>query len=182
MVVVRVELALLLLTVQRHVGGVDVEHDLLGRRFVRSDELRNEHFVQRPCLRACGPILQATEGGRGRQRRDTADGRLHQRIGAQYIVIVQVLVAAAHRVQALSEQVVQAMFDALGIACIADRCGRCAAQPDASIDLAQEHQPAVGTQLAAVECRLDDAPAQPPKLHPALGTIWHRRISSADLH
>ena len=29
------------------------------------------------------------------------------------------------------------------------------------------------------EIGLDHAPSQPPKLHPALGTIWHRRISSA---
>jgi len=85
------------------------------------------------------------------------------------------------RVQALREQIVQAMFDTLRIACTPDRCGRRAAQADASIDPAQEHQLVVRAQIAAVEIGLDHPAPEATKPHLALGTIWHRRISSADV-
>ena len=44
-VIVGVELGTLLLTVQRHVGGVNVEHEFLGRCFVAGNELLDKHAV-----------------------------------------------------------------------------------------------------------------------------------------
>ena len=45
-VAVGVEVAPLLLAVQRHVGGIDVEHQFPGRLGVAGDELLHQHFVQ----------------------------------------------------------------------------------------------------------------------------------------
>src|SRR5690606_40703696 len=48
-VVVGVELALLLRTVRRHVRGVNIENDLLGRRFVRSEKRSEERRAGKEC-------------------------------------------------------------------------------------------------------------------------------------
>ena len=163
MVVVGVELRQLLRAVQRHVRGVDVQHQLLRCGLVAGDELLDQHAVQCPGLRACGAVLQAAERRRRGQRLVATDGGLHQHIVAQRLVVVQVLVAAAQAVQALRQQVAQAVADALGVARIGDRSGRRAAQPQVLIDLAQQQQPAIAAQVPAAEVGLNDAPAKAPE-------------------
>ena len=46
-VIVGVEGTEFLLSVQRHVLGVDVEHEFFGPVIAAGDELRDQHFVQR---------------------------------------------------------------------------------------------------------------------------------------
>lgn len=106
MVIVSVELREFLLAVQRHVRGIDVQHQFLGWPLVGSNELLDEHTVQCPRLRACSPVLQPAERGRRGQRRIAPDSGLHQHIVAQRLVVVQILVAAAQCVQALRQQFV----------------------------------------------------------------------------
>ena len=60
----------------------------------------------------------------------------------------------------------------------AQRRGRGPRQAQPLVELTQQHHPAVAAQPTAVEVGLDHSPADPPKLHLRLGTIWHRRISS----
>lgn len=76
------------------------------------DELRGQHFVQRPGLRSRGAVLEPAEGGRRGQRHIAADGGLHENVAPQSLVVVQVLVAAAQTVYALRDQLLQAVFDA----------------------------------------------------------------------
>src|SRR5205809_253651 len=85
-----------------------------------------------PCrATACARVARLSrrsERGRTRQRIDPADGRLHQQVRAQHIVIVEVFVAAAQAVDALRKQVAKTVLDARRIAWIAEyRCG-CSAQ------------------------------------------------------
>ena len=80
LVVEAVELAQLLLPVQRDIRGVDVEHQPAGRALVRGDELLDQHLVQRRALRARGPGLQPTQRGRAGQRLVSPQRRLHQHV------------------------------------------------------------------------------------------------------
>jgi hypothetical protein len=177
MVVVGVELREFLLAMQRHVRGIDVEHQLVGCTAVAGDELVDEHAVQRPGLRLCGAVLQAAEGRRRGQRLIATDGGLHQHIVAQRLVVVQILVAAAQAVQALRQQVTQGVADALGVARVGDRRCRRAAQTQVAIDLAQQQQPTITAQVAAAEVRIDDTPAEAAEIDLVLRTLWHRQSS-----
>src|SRR5690606_24067061 len=69
----------------------------------------NQHLVQRPGIGAAGTGLEPTEGGRTGQCLIAPDGRLHQQVRAQRVVIVQVFVAAAQAIQALGDEIAQAV-------------------------------------------------------------------------
>ena len=102
-VVVGMELGTLLVAVQRHVGGVDVEHEFRGCRLVAGDELLDEHTVQCHRLRPRGTALQTTQRGRARQRVAPADSGLHQQVVSQRVVVVEIFVAAAQPIDALRQ-------------------------------------------------------------------------------
>jgi hypothetical protein len=172
-----VKLRQLLRAVQRHVRGVDVQHQFLGGGRMAGHELIQQHAMQRHGLRARGPVLQAAEGGRRRQGLIAAHRRLHQQITAQRFVVIQILVAAAQPVQALREHLAQAMADALGVARIGNRGSGRAAQTQMLIDLAQQQQAAVAAQVSAAEVRLDDATTQAAEVDLVLRTLWPRRSS-----
>ena len=53
-VVVAVEKAPFLLAVQPVAGGVEVQHQFIGRGFEAGDELFDQHLVQPPCLISTG--------------------------------------------------------------------------------------------------------------------------------
>ena len=178
MVVVGVEFAALLIAVQGYVRGVDVEHDALGRVFMRRDKLVHQHPVQRHRLPARRAILEPAQCRRGRHRVLHPDRRLHQHVLAQRRVIVQVLVAAAHGVDALRQQIAKLVGDQQRVARIADRLRRGARQTQPLIGLAQQHHAPIAAQPTAVEIGLDHPSPDPPKNYLGLGTIWHRRISS----
>ena len=55
------ELGMLLVAVQRHVGGIDVEHQFSRCPLVAGDELIHEHAMQRHRLRPGRPRLQAAQ-------------------------------------------------------------------------------------------------------------------------
>jgi len=82
MIVVGVKFAALLLAVQRHVGGVDVEHQFGRRGGKRSDELIDQHRMQGSGLLGRGACFEPAQRRGAGQRPVPAHGRLHQRIGA----------------------------------------------------------------------------------------------------
>jgi hypothetical protein len=67
---------------------------------------------------------------------------------AQYIMVVQVLVAAAQTIQALGDQIAQAVGDAFGISGVEERRRHCPGQTQLAIHLPQKHQAAIGTEGA----------------------------------
>lgn len=121
MVVIAVELRPFLLAVQRHVGSVDIEDQFARCLLLRGDELLDQHAVERHHVGAGRARLQAREGRAAGQFLDLAHRRLHQRVTAQPVVVVQVLVAAAQPVEALRDEVAQRMPDPVRIARVAQR-------------------------------------------------------------
>lgn len=73
------------------------------------NEVLNQHLMQRPGIGAAGTGLEPTECGRTGQCLIAPDGRLHQQVRAQRVVIVQVFVAAAQAIQALGDEIAQAV-------------------------------------------------------------------------
>ena len=140
MPVVTVKETSFLLPVQGRIGGVDVENDLLGRCAVRFHEHVHQQAAGR-CRVAADLLVAAGAVGRAFQpvQRTLAGQRLavialllalapfqvalagqqrHQRIAAQLVVIVEILVAQRQRVDALGEQFADLVFDELGIAAV----------------------------------------------------------------
>ena len=81
-IVVAVEEAPLLMAVHRIVGGVDVEHDLLGRRLEGGDVGLHQNLVDAPGPGPLGPVLEATQGRRTGQHSVTLRRRLHRQVMA----------------------------------------------------------------------------------------------------
>ena len=133
--------------------------------------------MQRHRLRSRGARLQATERGRTGQRIDPAHGRLHQQVRAQHVVVVEVLVAAAQPVDALREQIAQAVRDARRIAWIAEHGRGRAAQTNALVHTPQQQDATVRADVAALEVGLDDAPPKASQIDRPVGTLWHRQSS-----
>ena len=100
-------------------GGVDVEHQLLGRLVVAGDELLHQHFLQRSRMRGLGRRLQPAAGGRTAQRLGTAHGRLHHQVVAQRVVVAHVRPVQAQAIDALRQQAAQIVLDAGGAALVA---------------------------------------------------------------
>ncbi len=107
-VVIAVEEAAFLVAVQRIVGGIQVEHDLLGRLPMRLHEQVDEQaldgagimadlVVARRCARAQFQPVERRFAGHRRTilaaRRKLAGQQRHHRIVAQHVMIDQVLVA-----------------------------------------------------------------------------------------
>ena len=108
-VVVGVEVAAFLLTVQWHVSGIDIEHQFLGRLDVAGDELPHQHLVQRGGVLGRGARLQTAERGRRAQWLGAAHSGLQHQIVAQNVVIEHVGPAQAQAVDSLRQQCVHAV-------------------------------------------------------------------------
>ena len=108
-VVVAVEEPPLLATVHRVVGGIDVEHDLLGRPIKGGDEGLNQDLVDAPSPQGLGAVLQTTQAWRAGQRRVAIDRRLQRQVVAQLAVVVEILVAQGNREYPLAQHVWQAV-------------------------------------------------------------------------
>lgn len=72
---------------------------------------------------------------------------------------------------------VQEVLRQIRIAPLAEHRGDGARQADALIRALQQHQPAVGTQIAAVEAAFNDTATDPPKRDLPLATLWHPQSS-----
>ena len=118
--IVAVEEPPLLVAVQRVVGGIEVEHDLLGRRGVRVEEQLDEQPLDRgrvmadlvvaggrPGRRVLEPVERRLAGQRravGATRAELAGDRRQHRVVAQGVVVDQVLVAQRQGEHALADQ------------------------------------------------------------------------------
>ena len=150
-VVVAVEEPALLVAVQRIVGGVKVENDLLGRRAVRLQEDIDEDALQR--LRVVTDLMvavaalprrvfQPVDRALPRQGRAILALRLQlvgeqrqHRITAKDIVVVDVLVAERDRDDPLADQRRQRVDHLLGVAVIGEARRRPLDQPDRPVRL-----------------------------------------------
>ena len=78
-----------------------------------------------------------------------------QRIVAQLLVIVQILLTQGQTIDALRHQLLHGVFDPVRIAIIGEAGGKLAQDPDALLDLPQQQTTAVTGDRSAVELRPD---------------------------
>ncbi len=136
--------------VQRHVGGVEVEDDLSGRRAVRLQEQVHEQRLDRrrlvahaviPAGLAHGRVLEAVQRALARQRGATGAACLQlagehgqHRVVPQVVMVDQVLVAERDAEDALADQGGDLMLDPLRIAGVAEAAGEARDEADRSPD------------------------------------------------
>ena len=118
-VVIAVEEAPLLVAVHRIVGRVDVQNDLFGRPRKRGNEALDQNLVNRPRPTPLGPVLEAAQRRRARQRPVPPGSGLQAGVMAQIGVIVQILVAQRNPVDPLAQESRHAMAPLAPLAPIA---------------------------------------------------------------
>jgi hypothetical protein len=100
------------------IRGVKIQNQLFGRRLEAAHELLEEHLMEKPRFFAPGPVFPPA------QRRTAAQGLvasgrcLPHHVVAQGVVIIEVLVPKRQAVQALLQQTLQRMGDAVRVAWI----------------------------------------------------------------
>jgi hypothetical protein len=153
-VVVGVEEAHLLPAMDGVEGVIDVERDA-ARHLAEARAVERHHGARHADERArprC--VFQSRQRRLGAQRGRVGQapvGQFEQRVVAQAVGIVAVLVAGGDHQQAEAQHVVEALADALGRARIIDAGGEAASHAKALLDLSQRQQAAIGGEGAAVE-------------------------------
>ncbi len=98
-----------------------------------------------------------------------------QRVRAQLIVIVEVLITQRQSVDALGDQLAHAVFDLRGLAVIAETVGEFPHDTGALFKLAQQHAAAVGADRAAIETGYHLAARMVGEGEAGLCTLCHGR-------
>ena len=168
-VVIAVEEAPLLMPVQRIVGGVEIEDDLLRRPSCAPPGTASRTVARSPPdhARSCDSAstrsrlsssrlsvdLPAT-GAQFRSRRFQLAGQhRHHRIVPQLVVIVEVLVAERDPEHPLTDQGRYLMLDQLRSATIDEARGKAIDQPDRPVGRSQQQRPGVRRDRAAIKSR-----------------------------
>ena len=154
-VVEGVEQRELLVAVHRVAGLVDVQHDRRRRDREGAAEDVDQGGRQARHLSARGRVLEPAHGGLRTQiapaLRRPADRQLEQRIGAQVVAIVGVLVAAGDREHTEPEHRRQRVNRPRRIAPFPDAARQRPGEAEPAFRRAQQHQPAVGRDRPARE-------------------------------
>ena len=161
-IVVGVEQAKLLAAVHGVERVVDVEHDP-ARHLAEALAVVLHHGL--PHAQQGVPVRQVLRPRHGRLR---AQGgifgqplhrQLEQRVGAQAVGVVAVLVAGSDHQHAKADDLVETVPDAHRRPRVVDAGGKTPRDPQPPLDLPQHQQAAVGGHQPPVEARLDGPPA-----------------------
>ena len=106
--------------------------------------------------------------------------RLQRQIVAQLVVIVEIFVALAQSEHPLPQQLLRGVLHQTRVARIRQRLRHRLQQSESSLDLAQQQQSTIGTDIAAVKADVNFTPSELRKRHFGRGTIWHRRNLHGD--
>ena len=198
--VVAVKKTPLLVAVQPVVGGVEIEHDALGLARLRLDVERGQQTVHRARVEN-DLLVTALRAGVGRGPLEAVESALagagvaavlapppllafevllaaeqgQQRVRAQLIVIVEILITQRQPVDALGDQLAHAVFDLPGLAVIAEAGGELPHDAAALFGLAQQQRAAVGGDGAAIETGHHLAAAVVGEGEAGWGTLCHGR-------
>jgi hypothetical protein len=148
-----------------------------GRLVWLADKLVEQHAVQGGRLRLRRSRFEPAQRRRRGKIIDTPDRRLQRQVAAKYIVIAHVLPSAAQAINPLRQHVTHAVRDAGMAAPLLKHARHRPGQSDPLIDLAQQQNPAIANDVAAVESSLDHTPSNLPQFDRFIGTIWHQRSS-----
>ena len=97
-VVVAMEKAPFLATMHRHVGGVEIEDELLRWCAKGRDKLLDQHPVEGHRGGTIGSMLESAQGRRTRQRRDAIDRGLQRQVVPQLAMVVEIFVTECQAV------------------------------------------------------------------------------------
>ena len=162
------EKAALLMAVQRVVGGVEIENDLLGRAAMRLqeqvDQQRLDHRLVVADLVIAGrkrpAELEPVQRRLARHRRAILSARFqlagedrHHRVMAQLIVIDQVLIAERQSEHPLADQRLDLVLDQLLAARVPKAGGKPIDDTDRPVRRAKQHRAGVRSDASAVESR-----------------------------
>ena len=193
--IVAVEKPPFLLAVQRVVGGVEIEDDLLGRRLVRLQKKRDEQIFDGDRImgdlviaRRLRPAQLQTVQRRlaGHRRavlapcRQLAGEDRHHRIVAQLVVIVDILIAERQPKHTLPDQRRHKVLYQLRTAMIAEAPGETINQLDRTIRRSQQQRPGVRADRAAVKPGHHDTAFHRCKLEQFRATLCRHRGISLD--
>ncbi len=156
--------SLRLMAVERDVGRIQVEHDPGWRFSVRLEEQIAQQRVDLLrrvidlviALAGAGKFqpVQRTLAGQGLFQLAPARQQAHQRIAAQLLMIVQVLIAKRQAVDALREHLVKLVLDQQRRPPVGETRCNPLQQTDLAIDLAQQQRSAIGRYLTRRETGL----------------------------
>ena len=194
--VVAVKKTSFLVAVQAVVGGVEIEHDALGLAGLGLDVERGQQTVGRAGVEN-DLFVAAGRAGLGRGQLQAVESALagagvaailgaplafeilfaaeqgQQWVGAQLIVIVEILITERQPVDALGNQLAHAVFDLRGLTMVAEAGGELPHDARALFELAQQQGAAVGGDRAAIETGHHLAAAMAGKAEAGLGTLCH---------
>ena len=167
-VIVAVEEPPFLVSVDRIIGGIEIENNLLGGLGMRLDEQLPEQGLDRGRIMA-DPVVfrrlrpaqfQPVERALARQRcavaamgAELADQGGHHRIVTQLVVIVEILVAQANPEHPLADQGGHFVLDKICPAMIGETAGKTVHQLDRPVRGPQQQRASIAGHRAAVERR-----------------------------
>jgi hypothetical protein len=161
-----VEKPAFLMPVQRVVGGIEVENDLLGWRLVRLEEEGDEQALNRRRVvadlvvatrrqrRVLEPVERALAGQRRAilaLRRELAGQRRQHRIVSQLIVIDQILIAERDAEHALRHHRLDRVLDLRLDTTVVEAGSEPRHQADRAIGRAEQQRAGVRRDLTAIE-------------------------------
>ena len=201
------EEAPLLAAVDGIIRGVQIEPDLLGwlrvglhktvhEQAVHARGVSHDLLVTRLGVGIGGCELQAVEGARARQglalvAREKAilpggvllaDQHRQQRIQAQPIVVVEVLVAEREPKYPLRHQLPHAVLDRFRIAVVDKLLGEALDDACPGFDLPEQQSAAVGTDVAPIKSAHHRTAAQGVKFQLLGVTLCHRKAALLFVH
>ena len=179
-VVVGTEVTPFLIAVNQIVGGVEVEHQFFRRALERSNELFDQNPLRGHRRGAISAVLEPAQGRAGGRRLILAHRRLQRQVVAQPVVVVEVFVTLAQTEHPLSQQLLGGVLHQPRVARIRQHLRHRLQQSESSLDLPQQQQPAVGTDIATIKTDVNLASSELRKRHFGRGTIWHRRNLHGD--
>ncbi|BCB73025.1 hypothetical protein HMEPL2_33760 [Vreelandella aquamarina] len=98
-----------------------------------------------------GLLFEATQGGLAGQHAIGIDGGLQSDVVTQRMVVVEILIAQRQAEHALSNQGFRSVLAALRVSRIAQSASYRARQPHLTIELTQQQDTAVGSDITAIE-------------------------------
>ncbi len=180
MIVIAVEETALLLAVNRVVGGVEVEDQLLGSRRMRGDEALDHGAMRRPRPSAIRRPLEAPHRRGAGEAPVAPDHRLQRQVVAQTFMVVHVFVAQRHGVHPLAQQRQKFVRDLASLARVVEPARQARQQAEPAVHQTQKQRPAVRRDIAAGKIRLNPTPTTPWKFDLRKVTIRHRRSPAFD--
>ena len=151
-VIVAVKKTAFLLSVDWIVSGVQINDDLLWRNFVRSDKDFDEKTIDFHRAMAIGAILKAAQCGAACEWTVAlTNDSSQQRIVAQGIVIVEILVGVGDPKDPLTEHVEDGMLNEGGIAIIGNELRDPSQEIEVGIGLGQQDAASVRRDVPALE-------------------------------